>query len=679
MADSTISNLPASTGVDPTNDVLPIVHISTTQKVSPQDIVDAAFPQVPFTPTGSISATTVNAAIVELDTKKADAATTTAALATKAPLSSLPTAMDTATAQAGTSTTPQTVSASVLKAGVTANVNVPQIYSSVQTIPTGFNGVARVDSDVYVGNGTSVHANITDLYLRKPRKVFSKLFASASATTSLKVVAIGDSLGGRKISHIMSVLDRKIGGVNVNTINTLGSNLISASAGNDLGFSGSVSVTTETGYNYWPMGSINLFDAGGSTNLINFGVNPAFNTIKVFYIQEPGAGTINLIVGGSIVATASASNATVGLGVLTYTQSYAQVTASITVSGSSVRVIGSHITNSVNSGVDFYDNGVGGLLLANATSTAQCRAIWQAWLTEINADFVTFEMDDDFGDAGANDTALNYLISILDNSSPYADKVFIGSTPRSSYDVGKILSGEHIKQMCANKGASYLFFDSYHIMGSYADMDAIFGVDDGVHPTASAEAYAAEILADQLGFKTFSLGYTGRAINDPSTISTLAKNSRFSGPNNNYLSLETDASFGYDWTIKYPRTLSFSGTAGSTSVDWQFSHNTGVFPHVMPLSVDFITAGGVRRLSTSSASGYEFTQFKKTDNPNTFMNMQFGLIQNSFTRAQLLAIAANSVIGSFAFCSDCTGGAQLVYAKGSSSTDWVTVDGKTAI
>jgi hypothetical protein len=114
MADSTISNLPASTGVDPTNDVLPIVHTSTTQKVSPQDIVDAAFPQVPFTPTGSISATTVAGAINELDAEKDSITSVDTKLALKANTSALPTAMDSATAQAGTSTTPQTVSASVL-------------------------------------------------------------------------------------------------------------------------------------------------------------------------------------------------------------------------------------------------------------------------------------------------------------------------------------------------------------------------------------------------------------------------------------------------------------------------------------------------------------------------------------------------------------------------------------
>ena len=153
MADSTISNLPASTGVDPTNDVLPIVHTSTTQKVSPQDIVDAAFPQVPFTPTGSISATTVAGAINELDAEKAGVATLPTAMnsaTAQAGTSTVPqtisafvlqtqkpTAMDSATAQAGTSTTPQTVSASVLQAGVTANA---QLALKAEAINTGSNG-----------------------------------------------------------------------------------------------------------------------------------------------------------------------------------------------------------------------------------------------------------------------------------------------------------------------------------------------------------------------------------------------------------------------------------------------------------------------------------------------------------------------------------------------------------
>lgn len=69
---------------------------------------------------------------------------------------SLPTAMDSATAQAGTSTTAQTVSASVLKAGIDANANVVKTYTSVSDIPSGFDGTARVGTDIYVGDGTSI-------------------------------------------------------------------------------------------------------------------------------------------------------------------------------------------------------------------------------------------------------------------------------------------------------------------------------------------------------------------------------------------------------------------------------------------------------------------------------------------------------------------------------------------
>ena len=39
MADSTISNLPANTAVDPVNDVLPIVNNGVTKKVTPNQLI----------------------------------------------------------------------------------------------------------------------------------------------------------------------------------------------------------------------------------------------------------------------------------------------------------------------------------------------------------------------------------------------------------------------------------------------------------------------------------------------------------------------------------------------------------------------------------------------------------------------------------------------------------------
>ncbi|MDR6580773.1 hypothetical protein [Pseudomonas extremaustralis] len=60
-------------------------------------------------------------------------------------------------------------------------------------------------------------------------------------------------------------------------------------------------------------------------------------------------------------------------------------------------------------------------------------------------------------------------------------------------------------------------------------------------------------------------------------------------------------------------------------------------------------------------------------------HLRAGLFFNSFTRAQLLALSAASQIGALAYCSDCTGGAQWVYARGVGAQDWVTVAGNTAI
>jgi hypothetical protein len=62
--------------------------------------------------------------------------------------------MDSATAQAGTSTTAQTVSASVLKAG--AQANGVTAFATYGDIPSNFVGVCRVGNIVYAGDGTTI-------------------------------------------------------------------------------------------------------------------------------------------------------------------------------------------------------------------------------------------------------------------------------------------------------------------------------------------------------------------------------------------------------------------------------------------------------------------------------------------------------------------------------------------
>ena len=67
------------------------------------------------------------------------------------------------------------------------------------------------------------------------------------------------------------------------------------------------------------------------------------------------------------------------------------------------------------------------------------------------------------------------------------------------------------------------------------------------------------------------------------------------------------------------------------------------------------------------------------------MHTSLGLVKNSFTRAELLAISAVTNMGAMAYCSDCAalGGAQVVFARGTvggtPATDWVTVGTLLAI
>ena len=190
MADSTISNLPANTAVDPVNDVLPIVNNGVTKKASPQGIVNSAFPQVPFTPTGGISSTTVNAAIAELDTEKANTSTVNAALALKADTTALPTAMDSATAQAGTSTTAQTVSASVLQSAYK--------LSGQNTILGDSSFLSNLSSTYNSAYGYQSLQNVTSGGLNTGMGAYSL----RSLTTGTNNVAIGRSAGLSIISGI---------------------------------------------------------------------------------------------------------------------------------------------------------------------------------------------------------------------------------------------------------------------------------------------------------------------------------------------------------------------------------------------------------------------------------------------------------------------------------------------
>ena len=72
----------------------------------------------------------------------------------------MPTAMSYADAVAGTSTTPQSIAPNVLVAS-----NIVQKYADVNNIPANFTGIAKVGTDLYVGDGTNLNKDVSSVYL----------------------------------------------------------------------------------------------------------------------------------------------------------------------------------------------------------------------------------------------------------------------------------------------------------------------------------------------------------------------------------------------------------------------------------------------------------------------------------------------------------------------------------
>lgn len=517
-------------------------------------------------------------------------------------------------------------------------------------------------------HGITVRQDVTPspLIPRKPRSVIKKIYDSeSSSTVAIKVLGVGDSLSGYndsprgKLSKVIDNLSARIGG-----------HLYS---GKDCDPSVFTGVTTETGqYQYSPIGIDYLFTAGSNGTWVTGAVNPTFTTVSVYYIKEPGAGTLTLTVGGSVVGSASASNATVALGVLTYTQSVAQASVALSAATASVRVLSVHYYNSTIAGIDFYTSAIGGLLLQNSVSTAQGRALWQSYITLISPDLVTFEFDDDFGDDGADDAALNYFTAILDAACPYADKLFIGSTPRSSGDYGKIISGQKLKSMCASKDPSYLFFDNYAIMGSYADMIAIFGSDDGTHPSNAAATFGASCIWEFLGLNGYINGYTSRPVFNYDIPSILGRNSKFVGGGGNSISLETDASFGTTWTMNFPGVLTFTGTQGAGAGPLlQLSTNTSSAVNILPDSWSWGSSSSTKKLSFTAVGSESLLNLTDTGSTTGYQAIRSSsLYLGAYTKATLPT--SNSRAGCLVYVSDGSSGGVgcMAYSRGEGPTIW---------
>jgi hypothetical protein len=465
-------------------------------------------------------------------------------------------------------------------------------------------------------DGVTVADELSSSYVigSRLRRTHARIILANSGTLSrLTVLAFGDSVATTKMRHMIPSFDRMMGAPNTTSPQVTGVEASTASS-SDLGLgssSGVVSATTD--YAYWPTGEVWEFANGATANFIVGGGNPNFTKLKIFYIKEPGAGSIDVRVNGVSVGTINASNASVALGVYSYTQSLNQYSVQLVATGA-VKVVKVHTANETISGVDYLVVGKGGAEITDWIASAQCRAIFQAFIADVLPDLISYEMKE--VDVPNLPTNIATLFGIFD-AAPAADKLIIGDTPRATGNADQLLQNQYLKQAIVTR-PRYTYFDMYRAAVSYADMVTLGENGDGIHPSEALNGFGGDLAMHELGFTALAYAMTPRAVNDRSTASQLAKGSKFGSAAGKELTLNTD-SFGLDWTVDTPRTIAI--TLNGVALPWRFSDPASAFAAWLPMNVTFDGAGSAfaRRKYTSLGPSY----VNYTDSGDTSGHAQF--------------------------------------------------------
>jgi hypothetical protein len=276
----------------------------------------------------------------------------------------------------------------------------------------------------------------------------------------------------------------------------------------------------------WVTGDVLQLSNGGSFGFTVGGGNPFFSKITLFYIKEPGAGTMTIKVSGATVGTVDASDTAIGLGIFEYSQTNAQSPVVMDVSGGAVRIVEFHRLDN-RKGVDAFIVSKGGIALNNMLSTATGRANFQTYVAHVNPHLFTFEMKESSTYLAAE---LNKLGDILDAAAPSADKLFCGSTPmsNSAADADQRLQNTIIEGFSTDRG--YAYFDKYKPFVLKDDpttawpyLNSLGWGGDGTHVATAASAYTGKLMIRDLGLSELGYAYSGQPVSQRTTASQLAR------------------------------------------------------------------------------------------------------------------------------------------------------------
>lgn len=346
-------------------------------------------------------------------------------------------------------------------------------------------------------------------------------------TQQLTVLVWGDSVANLQLAYILPALAHSYGDLGT------GTNPTSSIAGDVIVNNGGSVPYNYTYYltgSYWDVGSTGsvVYGRGGGA--------ARSNQIKVFYIEEPGAGTftVQTAIGNGSFTTETgytAVNASIGsglqLGIITLNSSTSNVitgvsTYQVKVVGVTGRVkfISPFFQDTVESGIQVVHTERGGLGLDSANLMDS--GLFTSYVNAINPDIAFFQMKE--GSTYA--TSLPAHISRWNTAQPNTDWVYFLTTPESddgsAYDSAWQNSITRTNAI-ANGNA---VIDLHTPCKNYALMLSLgwLTMGDGTHPTAPCNQYLARLIASYLSVPIQVLGNVSQTNVINSAVSTASLN-----------------------------------------------------------------------------------------------------------------------------------------------------------
>lgn len=531
--------------------------------------------------------------------------------------------------------------------------------------------LAQADGSTTVGHeGGTVGGAIGNSSNFRPKRLLGKMFAANSNVVQLRMAAIGDSLASKKMEHMVSSIDRSIGGTDTNGIKDTVYGLV-GSAGKQGSLTETANYTfNSNAYSRWFNGYLHDFAAGGTARVQAGGADPTFTELHIPFIKEPGAGDITVTVDGVAQPTVSASIASGReLGVINISKAYSLGSVVyVSVANGPVSIIQFLFEDTSKTGT-VIDRSMarGGLLLSNIAPSFD---LLEQWLDYMNFDYIDFEMDDNFADE-PNSQAFRDFVTALNAGASSSDKLIIGSTPRLTNDEDKKLAGQFLRGEVEAEDSSWGFFDSYGLMGSYPEMVAAFGPDDGTHPNQNAQYFCANAIYTWLGLDSPNLPFLPTPLNASGSPCVFRNGTSVVTQYGNSLVFDIPTgNFGDTWQVQANGAVEITDKSGNI---WaKFGSGIGQNQNVLPTLWYWGSQDDPRRLQLESSSQRHWVGFRKSDNATGYMGVKAAVFTpTKDTLANVNAdFNANSSVGSYAYLTDGVSGAGAYIAVGPGGSDW---------